>query len=409
MVRRLKKNETRIDIKPDHRRIKGVDDTFDWIAYFNQVFEDAKAWFRKVYPFEDEGEVSPDIVALRDAIFHLPIPIKILELKVDTLKYPDIKDEICHLIKYDFTKFGVSSVEYLGIIDTSNSKKLAEILARDFKGEAEKLAEDFCRELRIIGFGPDNLDIYYQFLRYNIKENFGRYSEDFAMLFLSQAGPGFQASQKFKKIIDYNTLYNLKPDPILSLSEILEKVEKRTWPKASIEERQKHVANIQLIPPVPEDVRRVFKIAKDLYIYGCFEYLFFTVSQHYAYLALESAIKHRYAKSLSSKAVIVNKEGEKHIIENPTYERIWKFCKDNKKRWNFNRITINDESFPYNGKLLLKWLVEKGIITKWEQQFYDASLFLRNTLSHLEFASIHTPNCRALERVAEQINKLYVS
>lgn len=372
------------------------------------MFEDAIARFRKVYPFEDEGEVSPDIVALRDAIFHLPIPIKILELKVDTLKYPDIKDEICHLIRYDFTKFGVSSVEFLGIIDTSNSKKLAEILAGDFKGEAEKLAEDFCRELRIIGFGSDNLDIYFQFLRYNIRENFGRYAEDFAMLFLNQTEPGFQASQKFKKIIDYNTLYNLKPDPILSLSEILEEAGKRTWPKASIEERQQHVANIQLIPPVPEDVRRVFRTAKDLYIYGCFEYLFFTVSQHYAYLALESAIKHRYVKSLGNKAVIVNEERETHIIENPTYERIWKFCKDNKKRWNFNRVTVNDESFPHNGKLLLEWLVKKGIITKWEQHVYDAGLFLRNTLSHLEFAPIHIPNSGVLERVAEQINKLFL-
>lgn len=381
---------------------------FDWNDFFNKVFEEAKNQFKRRYLFKDEGEVSPTILALRDSIWKLPIPVKVLELRIDNLKYPEIKEKICHLIRYDFTKFGVSFVEYLGMIDADDSKKLAEMLAKDFEGKAEELAEDFCRELRIIGFGSDNFDIYYQFLGYDIKENFGRYAEDFAMLFLSPAEPGFQVSQKFKKIIDYKSLYNLKSDHIAPLPEMLEEAKNRTWPKASIEELQQRVAGIQLIPAVPEHVQRVFRTAKDLYICGYFKYHLFTVSQHYAYLALESAIKHRYVKSLSNRAVIVNKEGETHIIENPTYERIWKFCKDNKKRWNFNRITVNGEIFPHNGKLLLTWLVEKGIITKWEQHFYDAGLFLRNTLSHLEFAPIHVPNSRILERVAEQINKLFL-
>lgn len=385
---------------------------FNWENFFNKVFEEAKDHFKRYYPFKDDGEVSPTILALRDAIWKLPIPIKVLELKVDTSKYPDIKDKICHLIRYDFTKFGFGSVEYLGIIDASDSKKLAQVLIKDsgFEGDTERLAENFCRELTTIGFtGSHNLDIYYQLLSYNIKENFERYAEDFAMIFLDSIQPGFEVSQRFKKIIDCNSLYDLKPDHIIPLSEILEEARNRKWPKVSIEELQQHVASIQLIPPVPEPVQRVFRAAKDLYIFGYFEYHFFTVSEHYAYLALESAIKHRYIKSLDGKAVLTNKKGEKHEMNNPSYYDIIEFCRLSRKAgWNFHALKVNEEDFPWNPKLLLKWLVEKGIIPKWDQQFYDVGLRLRNALSHLEFAPIHLPNSVALERVAEQINKLFL-
>jgi len=53
------------------------------------------------------------------------------------------------------------------------------------------------------------------------------------------------------------------------------------------------------------------------------------------------------------------------------------------------------------------WLVKEKIITKWEKRQYNTGIDLRNALSHLEFAPIHTPNSAALEVVAGRINKLF--
>jgi hypothetical protein len=229
--------------------------------------------------------------------------------------------------------------------------------------------------------------------------------------------------------IDFKHLYNLPSDRITSISEAIEEPQKRIYPKTSFEDLQKHVADIQLIPKVPDPVKRVFKCAKDLYIFGHFRYIFFTVSSHYAFLAVESALKHRYIQSLGGKAVVVGKNRKVDEIVNPTYQRIEEFCWQkelvrSQKKVNSGsqsraecfqfeiqskpqKVTVNGEPFPHSMRKLLDWMVEKGIIAKSERLLYDSSKRLRNGLSHLEFAPILIPNPVALARVAYQINRLF--
>jgi hypothetical protein len=175
----------------------------------------------------------------------------------------------------------------------------------------------------------------------------------------------------------------------------------------TLEDFQNHVADVQLIPTVLEDVRRIFNCAKDLYIFGYFKYHFFTISNHYAFLALESAIKNKYKEWLGSKAILINIKGESIEILSPTYRKIQEFCFRDRKNWNCNQITVNGELFPYSMNKLLDWLVSKDIIKKWEKNLFDAGIHLRNSLSHLESASIFSPNARILEGVAQHINTLY--
>ena len=62
-----------------------------------------------------------------------------------------------------------------------------------------------------------------------------------------------------------------------------------------------------LYPPEifwPENVMRVFHWAKRLYVFGLFEYGFFTVSCHYAYLAVESAVYNRWNAALPMPTVL---------------------------------------------------------------------------------------------------------
>lgn len=116
---------------------------------------------------------------------------------------------------------------------------------------------------------------------------------------------------------------------------------------------------------MPEEVKKVFNAAKRLHIFGYFEYYFFTISQHYVFLALESALRNRY---------------------NEIYGKPKKF------------IRLNT---------IIEKLVGKGIIPKGEAKTYDAGRYLRNSLSHLTNPSIMTPSASILEKVAQQINQIY--
>jgi len=49
-------------------------------------------------------------MARRDAINSLPCPIDIVELRIDREKCKRVEDEICQLIRYDFSRFKVREV-----------------------------------------------------------------------------------------------------------------------------------------------------------------------------------------------------------------------------------------------------------------------------------------------------------
>ena len=120
--------------------------------------------------------------------------------------------------------------------------------------------------------------------------------------------------------------------------------------------------SISLIQNVPKEVKEVFEISKRLFVFGYFYYRFFTVSKHYAFLALESALK-------------------------------------NKHKQLFNR---NEQSL----KKVIDQLTGK-VISEKEKPLYDAGRYLRNVLSHLVDPPVLLPTPNILERVAEQINKIY--
>ena len=143
----------------------------------------------------------------------------------------------------------------------------------------------------------------------------------------------------FKKIV------NGKPEPI------------------NLEDLHFSMSGISLNQNVPEDTQDVFEIARQLYIFGYFNYKLFTVSQHYGLLALESALGNKYK-------ILFGKEGT-------------------------------------NLKRIIDRLVGVNIISKSEKPCYEAGRDLRNSLSHLTKRKIHTPSATMLVRLAELINKLY--
>lgn len=390
-----------------------------WEDYFNIAFQKIKVRFSEIYSAEEASKLPPAILGMKNFIHSLPCPVKILELRVDTERHKDIEDKICQLIGYDFSKLGDLSVAYHGIIDADDTKGFSKFLAEEFGLlPSETLAKSFCGDLTTTYFSDtDRPDTHFYFPRYDIRRQPERYVDDLLEL-VSWVPLSSETAEKFwEKEVDYNALYGLAEDPILPMSSIIEKdpifgaFVKLSGGEAigiTIEDLQKHVSDIQLIPQVPEEVKRVFSIAKELYIFGYFRYIFFTVSVHYAYLALESAIKHRYAASLGDKAILTNPKGQQYEIRPPSWERIFKFCKRHSKEgWSARKIRVNGESFPSTMPSLLNWLVANKLVPKWELRQYEAGVDLRHGLSHLESPSVFTPSAQTLRTTAEKINKLY--
>ena len=349
---------------------EGMDLEKEYSTYFSEFFENAKEEYMKSIGFKEADEFSSGELAFRDAITSLPCPVKVVKLKIDIKKYKDAKNDVYYLIAYYFSNFGESSVRYYGEIDLDEIEKHVGLL-NDFNLDQHTINE--LKKFSLTGYGDPNRWYWVWIIPYDILEN----TEEYARNFIHSFWMTFRDKilQKFEREIDYNSKYGLKSDIALPLSELLKKdklvssvviIDEYGRDRAiTTEELQKSIRGIQLIPSVPKEVKKVFDAARKLYIFGYFEYYFFTISQHYAFLALESALRNRY-------------------------NGIYGMPK--------NFIGLNN---------IIKKLVEKGIVPKGEEKIYDAGRELRNALSHLTNPSIMTPSPSILERVAYQINQIY--
>ncbi len=342
----------------------------EYFSYFSEFFESVKEEYRKSIGFKEADELSYGELAFRDAISSLPCPASVARLIIDLKRYKEAKNYVYHLIAYEFSNFGESSIRYYGEIDLDEIEKNIELM-REFDLDKQRIKE--LKSFKLLGYGDPNQWYWVWIIPYDILENPEEYARDFIQSFWIT----FQHKilQKFERKIDYNSKYGLKSDPVLPSSELLRKdkifsffVKLDKLGKSceiTIEDLQKSVCDIQLIPNVPEGVKEVFNAAKRLHIFGYFEYYFFTISQHYTFLALESALRNKYSE---------------------IYGKPKKFIKLD---------------------TIIEKLVEKGVIPKGEAKIYDAGRYLRNSLSHLTDPPIMTPSSNTLERIAYQINQIY--
>lgn len=183
-----------------------------WNEFFNKVFNALRVKFKEIHPFEEDGEVSPDVVALRDAIFKLPCLVKVLELRFDTAKFAQVGDGVGHILRYDLSRIGEMQVEDYGVIDVKNIDVLKSVLIDKF-GFSESTVAEFVSDLKTISCTPEKLDYYTHFTQYNIRRHFDKYLSELLQIFLYDIR--IQLIQKFKRENDFNSLYNLKKDKVL--------------------------------------------------------------------------------------------------------------------------------------------------------------------------------------------------
>lgn len=298
----------------------------------------------------------------------LPCLIDVIRISIDRKKYKKSESEIYHLIRYDFANLGEFVVNYYGEICLDEIGEHHDVL------EAFYLIPEFMDKLRtfeIESYCDTNRWDWVSIIPYDILTRFEDCIENFFFSF--QMNLEHRILSKYREI-DFNAKYCLERDSIHPLSELLQKdeifcsfvkIDEYGKHEITIEDLQEDVCDIQLIPLVPEEVKRVFHAAKRLYIFGYFDYYFFTISLHYAFLALESALRNKYKEKCGN---------------------------------SFKFIGLDE---------IIKTLVKRGIISKGEEPLYDAGRYLRNTLSHLTKPTVLTPDSTTLRRVAYQINQLY--
>jgi hypothetical protein len=132
--------------------------------------------------------------------------------------------------------------------------------------------------------------------------------------------------------------------------------------------------------------------------------LIFTVSHHYAYLAIEAAVYHRWSQT-QSKPFVLTHDQEQMTVHNSGRGSVTHFCEQ--KGWNRRDVKLNGKRFPFTNASLLARLRQARIITEFQQRQLKMKLKLRNTHSHLEFGPLEMPGSGVLARVAEAINALF--
>jgi hypothetical protein len=377
--------------------------------------------FKQQFPFKDNGEVHPSTIALRDAFHSFPVSADALlidathiqidpppRLFLETDKY---KGPIWTLIAHHVAQLPSKQFTYHGIHAMEDLRSYFPLLVERFALDDENYYENSIRNLSFTGCSTlDSLEIV-DFILFDIREHpaiYGKYLADSLFMDHRQG-----LINQFKKEIDFNALYGLKPDPVLPLEEWT-RIDSRTalfvnmWDgkPPAFEERQSAVCDIKLIPKVTGDIQITFQRAKDAYVLGYFRYDFFTVALHYASLALEAAIKARWTASLPPKVVLTH--GIDQIeMSFPSHTKISDLRRT--KKWDLRKVRIDGEPFPCSTRMLLNWLEDGKIVSVWERKCLKNGLELRNELSHVERSSTNTPASDDLRFLANQINSLFHS
>jgi hypothetical protein len=198
-------------------------------------------------------------------------------------------------------------------------------------------------------------------------------------------------------------------DPVLPPNDLLQIhfltagfVKLYTGQPPSLEEVQQALSDIRLRMSVPEPVRHTFSLSKRLYLFGYFEYGFFTISQHYAFLALEAAVYSRWVSELPPEVEVHVPPNAPYKMYRPTHQQLF-------DHWmaSGRRLKVEGQEFPNSVHKVLGRFVAKGMITAEQRERMGAAMHLRNEMSHTESQTINIPNIGTLAITAELVNAIY--
>lgn len=372
----------------------------DWNAFFRRLRGAVNEIAVKQCPLPMDRSGPERILSIRRALDLLPVSVNVVTLDTEGAEVARREGRYAFVIHYDLSQPKTHTVTDHGIIALTDFELHSEMFQSAFRVDPASLGD-----LRVLQFSaqygyPDILHV----VRYDPRNELGRYAYDlFDILGSSSITVLFQLRH------DFNSKYRLRPDTILSEHELLniDEVNGMFFPgdrDEAIKAAQERVGSLRMTPRVPEEVARIFRTAKKLYIFGLFEYQFFTVSHHYAYLAIEAAVYHRWSQT-QPKPFVLTHGKEQITVHDSGRGSISRFCED--KKWNRREVKLNGKRFPFSMASLLARLRQAGFITEFQHGQLETKLNLRNIHSHLEFGPLEMPDSGVLARVAELINALF--
>jgi hypothetical protein len=360
----------------------------DWRRFADKLGRRLKAKCREALKRKNEGDMSPEILAFREALATFPVSIRVLVVEGEK--------EFVTVIEHDLTRPGTTEAESLGVVALDGV--VPALLQKSF-------GIPVARGLSDVTYYDSEWTTITTVVPYQVLDEFERYCDEFYRFL----GDSFWnvIQDKFCKKKDYNIAYGLSPEQILLPAELLRYGQPlanvQTGLPPTIEEWQGYVNNILLIPSVPDSVQRTFEVAKQLFVFAYFVYSFSTASQHYAYLALEAALQARWSATLPPQTTVVYSNGVHTEFQHPTHKELF-------RHWKVDpTIQVNGERFPKSTNELIRALRRKQIIAPWQVERIQAGIDLRNDLSHLEDAQIMTASSGCLDAVAELINAMFDS
>ena len=388
----------------------------DWNSLFDSHFEKLKKSFEKDHPELSYERSHPSEAAYAELHQSLPVPVRVMGIRLKPSPLHNLEGELCYLVSFVLRQLGDSGVEYLGEKSCSFSD-FKNILWTKF---GSRVFESFhpTPEFPINQFSDWDSEKrwFTMFLPFDIVQDSEELYKEMWLSFRSSIWTDLSEYLTFK--IDFNQEFDLKPDPIIPKRMLLKAARpgaerydfwnpEKEFERLTLNSLQEDVQAIQLIQSVPKGTREILGTAKRLYIFAYFNEAFYQVAEHYATLALESALKSRYWDEVKQPITLTDRYGQTRTLNRVDYHHVFQLCIGD-SRWNLRKVKINGEPFLHSQKQLLDFMEKRKLLTNWEREMCFLLLSVRNSRSHPSSISNMPSNRDWLEMSARFINTLYI-
>jgi len=375
---------------------------FNWNDWFGKVKVRLREFAERNFTVEPDGSGSSQTLEYRSFFFSFPRPTDVFLLDASGITSTRKEDDYGTVLRYDFSNQEPRTVKFHGCVhpnDLSNRNDLLERFGLD-EQSARAVAD-----LSLV-LDWDNPRVTHV-VPFDARTHIEEYSVELCTWMLD-VPPELNESLRDADAWQPHKLPSddVLPADLLLRPHPISRMFSHGDENAELERLQETVAHIQLLPSVPEQVKRVFGWAKRLYIFGHFEYGFFTIAAHYAYSAVEAALYHRWGQELPNPTILVH--GTECLTLGSTgHGAISNLCE--MRGWDERKLRVNGRKFPWNSGMVLIHLRELGIINDWQKKRFALKLKIRNSYSHMESSPLISPDSGALERAADDINNLFSS
>jgi len=116
----------------------------DWEKLFKRLARLLREEFKRRFPFKDDGEVSPELLSIRDGIHAFPFPAQVLRVDMHGVRNQFSEgDDIWTIIRYDLSQKNTNQPQFHGVVALSEIASQYPLLETVFNiSEPDRLFED---------------------------------------------------------------------------------------------------------------------------------------------------------------------------------------------------------------------------------------------------------------------------